>query len=98
MMTSSPEKTAKKTGRKQAKALQLLAKDYQIGESSQPAANILVCNAGLVTGCSQADLLAVFAKFGPVRQLVMVPKKSYSFVVFNRAQDAQVKSAALCVM
>ena len=51
----SPDKTAKKAGRKQAKALGLLAKDYHhIGESDGPSPNILVCNAGLVTGCSQA--------------------------------------------
>lgn len=85
----SPDKVAKKTGRKQTKALQLLAKDYQIEESSEPGQNVLVCNAGLVTGCSQADLLAVFSKFGPVRQLVLIPKKSYSFVVFSSTQDAQ---------
>ena len=89
----SPEKAAakKKTSRKQAKALQLLAKDFDIGENSGRAcANIMVCNAGLVTGCSQADLLGVFGKFGPVQQLVLIPKKSYSFVVFCRTEDAQV--------
>ena len=86
----SSDKMAKKVERKQGKALGLLAKDYCIGESDGPSPNILVCNAGLVTGCSQADLLAVFAKFGPVRQLLMIPKKSYSFVVFFHLQDAQV--------
>jgi hypothetical protein len=51
----SPDKSAKKTGRKQTKALQLVARDYQIVESvgGEPSINILVCNAGLVTGCSQ---------------------------------------------
>jgi hypothetical protein len=53
----SPDKSAKKTGRKQTKALQLVARDYQIGESvgGEPSLNILVCNAGLVTGCSQVQ-------------------------------------------
>jgi len=39
----------------------------------------------------QADLLDVFGKFGPVRHLLMVPRKSYSFVVFCQAEDAQVR-------
>jgi hypothetical protein len=53
----SPDKSAKKTGRKQTKALQLVARDYQIGESvgGEPSINVLVCNAGLVTGCSQVQ-------------------------------------------
>jgi hypothetical protein len=94
----SPEKSASnrnsKTSRKQAKALQLLAKDYGIGEHSgdSACANIMVCNAGLVTGCSQADLLGMFGKFGPVQQLLLLPRKSYSFVVFCHAEDAQVTS------
>jgi hypothetical protein len=90
----SPEKSNKtsKTSRKQAKALQLLAKDYGIAEDSggDACANIMVCNAGLVTGCSQADLLGLFGKFGAVKRLLLLPRKSYSFVVFCHVQDAQV--------
>ena len=47
------EKDQKKVMRKQAKALQVVKKDFDICESEITSRNVLVCNAGLVTGASR---------------------------------------------
>lgn len=42
--------------------------------------NLVVCNAGLSTGLQQEALLAEFATFGDVENIIMVRGKSYCFV------------------
>ena len=80
----------KKADKKVVRALAILRKDTNICESSVGVSRTLfVCNAGLVTGCSQPDLLKVFNKLGPVLQIVLIPGKSYSFVVFKDSDVAE---------
>ena len=80
----------KKADKKVVRALAILRKDTNICESSGGVSRTLfVCNAGLVTGCSQPDLLNVFTKLGPVLQIVLIPGKSYSFVVFKDSDVAE---------
>ncbi len=56
------EKDFKKVTRKQAKALQVARKDFEICESEKPSQNVLVCNAGLVTGASRFDTFQDFSQ------------------------------------
>ncbi len=50
---------------------------------------MLLCNAGLVTGASQEDIIETFSKFGAIEQVSMFPGKSYSFVVLDSADAAK---------
>jgi len=84
-------KLSKKASKKAIRALMILKKDTGIEESKTATLTIFVCNAGLVTGCSSSDLLNIFSKFGPITYIFMVPKKSYSFLVF--ANEASSKAA-----
>ncbi|XP_023330645.1 alkylated DNA repair protein alkB homolog 8 [Eurytemora carolleeae] len=83
------EKDFKKVTRKQAKALQVARKDFEICESEKPSQNVLVCNAGLVTGASREALLSLFSGICSVENLILVPQKSYAFLVFPSLHDAQ---------
>jgi len=56
---------------------------------------IFVCNAGLTTATTNSDLVRVFSKFGPIDRVVMVPKKSYSFLIFAREDSAEVAMATV---
>jgi len=82
-------KLLKKAVKKTKRVLMILKSDTGIEESVIPTKIIFICNAGLVTGCSSSDLLNIFSKFGPVLNIVMIPKKSYSFLVYATKEDAQ---------
>ena len=85
---------SRKADKKTSRALAILQKDTDIRASAADTAVLFVCNAGLVTGCSSSDLLLIFSRHAPVSQIVMVPRKSYSFIIFpdpisaRRAYDA----------
>ena len=82
--TCDSRKSAKKAEKKTARALAILLRDTGIAESDSEATRVIfVCNAGLVTGCASSDLLKLFSKHGPVTQIILIPQKSYSFVVFG---------------
>jgi len=88
-------KSSKKAGKKTVRALAILKKDTGIDESKAPTRTIFVCNAGLVTGCSSSDLLNIFAKFGPIKYIFMVPKKSYSFLIFINEESSKAAMEAI---
>ena len=82
--TCDSRKSSKKAEKKTARALAILLRDTGIAESDSEATRVIfVCNAGLVTGCASSDLLKLFSKHGPVTQIILIPQKSYSFVVFG---------------
>ena len=85
------DKVPKKAGKKVTRALMILKKDTGIEESKHVTETIFVCNAGLVTGCSSSDLLNIFTKYGSINHILMVPKKSYSFLMFS--SEASSKAA-----
>jgi len=93
--TKAAAAAARKVNKKQARALDILKKDTGIEESCGPSKVLFVCNAGLVTGVANSDLVRVFAKFGPIERVVMVPKKSYSFLVFTRVESAEAAMAGV---
>ena len=68
------EKDLKKVTRKQAKALQVAKKDFEICESEKPSQNVLVCNAGLVTGASRY----VFDTFQDFSQPTVKTRKQWN--------------------
>ena len=82
--TGDGRKSSRKAEKKTARALAILRRDTGIAESAAEATRVIfVCNAGLVTGCASSDLLKLFSKHGPVTQIILIPQKSYSFVVFG---------------
>jgi len=89
------EKLSKKAGKKTIRALAILKKDTGIEETKVPSRTIFVCNAGLVTGCSSSDLLNIFSKFGPINYIFMVPKKSYSFLIFTQEESSKAAMDAI---
>lgn len=84
---------SRKAFKKAARALQILRKDTGIEGSKEVTRTIFVCNAGLVTGCASSDLLSIFGRFGPVQSVVMVPHKSYSFLVYCTMEAAKLAMA-----
>lgn len=44
--------------------------------------NIVICNVGLVNGCSQESIVSLFMPFGSVQQVIMLPHKSFCFAQF----------------
>lgn len=55
----------------------------------------MVCNAGLLTGLEQEVILNVFLPFGTIENVVMMPNKSYCFVVFRDISEAKTAVDAL---
>ena len=48
---------------------------------------LLVCNAGLMTESSCEQLLKLFSPFGPVTDVRMIPKKSFSFIAYANVES-----------
>lgn len=48
----------------------------------------MVGNAGLVSGVTYEQLTQLFAQYGLVERVVTIPRKSYSFVVYSKIDDA----------
>ena len=80
----------KKAGKKATRALAILKKDTGICQSGEVTKILFVCNAGLVTGCSSWELFNIFSKHGSLLQIILIPQKSYSFVVFDTAECAKI--------
>ena len=49
---------------------------------------VMIGNAGLMTGVTMEDVLAIFQPYGPIIDIIMVPCKSFCFVKFANATDA----------
>lgn len=78
--------------RKQKKYENILFKEWKLNISGVPSKHLMICNAGLLSGISEADMVCFFSRFGEVEEVCMVPSKSYSFVSF-----CELSSAELCV-
>lgn len=48
----------------------------------------MIGNAGLVTGLQYEQVAKLFAQYGQVENIVMLPKKSYCFVVYTTVESA----------
>ena len=60
--TELSENLARKASKKASHALKILKKDTGLDESTEATCTHFVCNAGVVTGCSNEELLNVFSK------------------------------------
>lgn len=48
----------------------------------------MVCNYGLVNGLSRKDVFHVFSQYGEIKNIIMLPHKSYCFVCYANLQEA----------
>ena len=84
-------KSEKKASRKQARKLHSLSKhDAQLAQVSDcPTPHLMVGNGGLMCGTQRHHILNLFQKFGHVEQVVMLPRRSYSFVTYRSLDEAK---------
>uniref|UniRef100_A0A0B6Z737 RRM domain-containing protein n=1 Tax=Arion vulgaris TaxID=1028688 RepID=A0A0B6Z737_9EUPU len=73
----------KKFEKKLRKIEKLLSSKEQMVISKQPTRILCVQNGGLECNVSQSELWPLFAAFGNIDGIVMIPRKSYSFVSFT---------------
>ncbi|XP_014284279.1 alkylated DNA repair protein alkB homolog 8 [Halyomorpha halys] len=78
----------RKKWKKTKKYSNILLKDLEIKVTSEPKTNLVLCNAGLLTGISEEDVVNYFGHYGQIDNVVMVPKKSYCFIVFRDLDSA----------
>jgi hypothetical protein len=57
--------------------------------------SVVVANAGLVTGLQQEQLLEITLPYGGVDGIVMLPGKSYCFIIFKDILSASKAYAAI---
>lgn len=90
-------KAERKMAKKQNKALHTLKnREKEVGEISDfPTAYLLVKNGGLMCGVERQDLANVFKKYGKLDDLIMLPGKSYSYVLYCSPTGAEGAMASL---
>uniref|UniRef100_A0A1B6MHZ2 tRNA (carboxymethyluridine(34)-5-O)-methyltransferase n=1 Tax=Graphocephala atropunctata TaxID=36148 RepID=A0A1B6MHZ2_9HEMI len=77
-----------KLRRRRTKYTQMLQRDFSIDVSLEPTQSVVICNAGLVSGVKYEEVAKLFTQYGLVESIVMVPKKSYCFVVYSSVSAA----------
>ena len=84
-------KGERKILKKQNKAFQTFkTKVQEVGEISHcPTPYLLVKNGGLMCGVKRQDILGVFQKYGTLEDLVMLPGKSYCYVLYSSLKNAE---------
>ncbi|XP_011311375.1 alkylated DNA repair protein alkB homolog 8 [Fopius arisanus] len=81
----------RKCSRKQKRAQHRLARDMKINCRDDPTQNLVICNAGLVTGFTRESLENILQEFKEAAgnyEILMPPGKSYSFVKFSSPEIA----------
>uniref|UniRef100_A0A1B6E4R5 tRNA (carboxymethyluridine(34)-5-O)-methyltransferase n=1 Tax=Clastoptera arizonana TaxID=38151 RepID=A0A1B6E4R5_9HEMI len=81
-------KHSRKISKKQHRYQRMLLNDTGIGHSDFPTKFLMVCNAGLVSGIHYEDVVEMFSKFGSLEKALMIPGKSYCFVVYEDIKEA----------
>jgi alkylated DNA repair protein alkB family protein 8 len=84
-------KSERKILKKQNKAFHTLRnRTREVGEISEvPTPYLLVKNGGLMCGVKRQDLVNVFNQYGKLDDLVMIPGKSFSYVLFSDIASAE---------
>ena len=75
--------------KKISKCLSAISKDVTITVSDSPTLVILICNAGLTTGSSKEELVNLFESYGDIENVILLPGKSYSFVLYRSLQSSK---------
>ncbi|KAK0084307.1 hypothetical protein PV325_007302, partial [Microctonus aethiopoides] len=73
----------KKCMRKQKRAQHRIARDMNIKCSDEPTENLVICNAGLVTGFKREELENILNEITNKYTIIMPPGKSYCFLKFD---------------
>ncbi|XP_013780636.1 alkylated DNA repair protein alkB homolog 8-like isoform X2 [Limulus polyphemus] len=87
-------KKEKKIFRKQVRSCKILEKHEGIKSVDEASRFLFIGNGGLVCGVQREDLMTIFNEFGPIEDIVMLPEKPYSFVVFQDVQNAEAAMLA----
>jgi len=83
MRSKDERKRDCKTGR----VVKKVTKEFSVEWMKEPTEVLLVCNAGLMTESSCEQLLELFSPFGPVTDVRMIPKKSFSFIAYANVES-----------
>ncbi|XP_060659838.1 LOW QUALITY PROTEIN: alkylated DNA repair protein alkB homolog 8, partial [Drosophila nasuta] len=82
---------AKKADKKQRRCLAIIKSDCNVCASDVPTLYLAVLNVGLSNGLTEETLLATAANTGgQVSQVLMLPSKSYCFLVCASLKDAEL--------
>ncbi|XP_030560182.1 alkylated DNA repair protein alkB homolog 8 [Drosophila novamexicana] len=82
---------AKKAEKKQRRCLAIIKADCNVSQSDSPTLYLAILNVGLSNGLTEEALLAAAAATGgQVSQVLMLPSKSYCFLVCTTLEDCQL--------
>ncbi|KAH8299627.1 hypothetical protein KR044_003649, partial [Drosophila immigrans] len=82
---------AKKADKKQRRCLAIIKSDCNVSASNEPTLYLAVLNVGLSNGLTEETLLASAASTGgQVSQVLMLPSKSYCFLICTTLRDAEL--------
>ncbi|XP_069686068.1 alkylated DNA repair protein alkB homolog 8 isoform X3 [Periplaneta americana] len=89
------DKCVRKADKKRIRAQNILFRDTGIKCTDEPRKYVMVANAGLATGLQQEQLLELSLPYGQIDGVLMLPGKSYSFIVFKDETCASKAYAAI---
>ncbi|KAI8037588.1 alkylated DNA repair protein alkB homolog 8 [Drosophila gunungcola] len=82
---------AKKADKKQRRCLAIIKSDCDVTPSDDPTPYLAILNVGLSNGLTEENLLQAANKSsGKVTEVIMLPGKSYCFVVCATLEDSQL--------
>lgn len=80
---------------KQRKAVQYISADSKLALGAEPTKYIVICNSGLALGLTQEDVITLFAPYGAIEAVAMLPDKTYCFMAFNDESNARTAYESL---
>lgn len=78
-----------KLNRKKVKYQNILSKSLGINVSEADSNILVICNGGLVNEITQELIFETFKTYGTLRNIFMIPEKSFSFVEYENVNDAK---------
>ena len=85
---SSEKKLQKKLRRKILNLLKEFNTDIEI--SNEPTKYLFIGNSGMLCGYTREKILTLFKPFGNITELIMIPKKSFSFLSYTNIESSSV--------
>ncbi|KAK9497636.1 hypothetical protein O3M35_004327 [Rhynocoris fuscipes] len=93
--------------KKRTKFINILKAEHNIIASETPQTCIVWCNGGVGTGISKEEIVKYFSKFGVIKNIALIAKKSYCFIeykdirsamcCFNAIQDEDIIEISRCL-
>ena len=82
-------KSERKLMKKHTKKICNLLKDCKgLTVSDTPTNSLFIGNGGLINGISRSQILSTFSSFGTIKNLQMIPGKSFALLTFDRPEPA----------